>query len=233
MVLFDRLIHQIKDILPPDRKIFSYEKSAIGQADRNSILLLKDTAFELGGSQKQCVSTMAVTSSLRFHNSIYLYGQDLFEIKGDNDFGKIVLLEIDDLDEDTAFEKIKELELVRYKFCPEGFMTRASALSMREQIRVSKRAVTQKISFADYGSALIEEYLNHPIVKSVEIIFLTEFDRFDELIMVADKIKNTTSALNHILDNAVFDCPACNLREICDEIDGMKELHKKSIINKK
>lgn len=227
MVLFDRLIHQIEDILPPDRKTFAYGKPVLCRADRNSILFLKDTAFELGGSQRQCVSTMAVTSSIHFSNSSYLYGKDLYEIKEDNDFGKIVLLEIDDIDEDTAFDKIKELELVRYKFCPEGFMTRASALSMREQIRVSKRAVTQKISFADYGSALIAEYLNHPIVKSVEIIFLTEFDRFDELIMLADKIKNTTSALNHILDNAVFDCSACNLKEICDEIDGMKELHKK------
>ncbi len=103
-------------------------------------------------------------------------------------------------------------------------MTRASALSMREQIRVSKKAVKKGITFADYGSVLLQEYLKNPIVKSAQIIFITQFEKFDELLMLADKIKSTTSALNHILDN-VFDCSTCNLKEICDEVEGMKELH--------
>ncbi|MCH5321695.1 MAG: hypothetical protein J1E36_08005 [Eubacterium sp.] len=227
MILFNQLIEQINGILPPVDKKFPYEKSRLEQADKNSILFLKDTAFELGGSQKPCISTMAVTSSIHFDNSTYLYGKDLPEIKEDNAFGKIVFLEIEDIDEDTAFDKIKELELVRYNFCPEGFMTRASALSMREQLRVSKKALKKKISFKDFGNALVGEYLKNPIVKSVQIIFITEFDKFDELLMLADKIKSTLSALNHILDNVIFDCSSCNLKEICDEVDGMKELHMK------
>ena len=227
MVLFDGLIKQINGILPQEGKRFPYEKSRLERGDRNAILLLKDTAFELGGSQKPCVSTLAVSSGLRFDNCVRLYGRDLPEIKGDSAFGKIVFLEIEDIDEETAFDKIKELELVRYNFCPQGFMTRASALSMREQLRVSKKAVKSKISFADYGNAIIEEYLKKPIVKSAEVIFITEFDKFHELLMLADKVKSTLSALNHILDNVIFDCSTCNLKPICDEVDGMKELHMK------
>jgi CO dehydrogenase/acetyl-CoA synthase beta subunit len=174
---------------------------------------------------------MAVTSSNHFDNNTVLYGKDIFEIKEDSAFGKIVFLEIDNIDEETAFNKIKELELVRYNYCPEGFMTRASALNMREQIRVSKKAIKKKISFEDYGNALIEQYLQNPIVKSVQIIFITDFDKFDELYLIADKIKNTTSALNHILDNVIFDCKSCNLKEICDEVEGMKELHMKKAKN--
>ena len=230
MVLFNQLINQIKEILPPCDKKFPYKRSGLRRSDKNSILLLKDTAFELGGSQKPCVSTMAVTSSIHFENCVRLYGRDLCEIKDDNAFGKIVFLEIEDIDEDSAFDKIKELELVRYNFCPEGFMTRASALSMREQIRVSKRALKKKISFADFGNALIEEYLKNPIVKSAEIMFITEFDKFDELLILADKIRSTTSALNHILDNIIFDCSTCNLKEICDEVDGMREFHMKRAV---
>ncbi|MDE5872919.1 MAG: carbon monoxide dehydrogenase, partial [Lachnospiraceae bacterium] len=79
----------------------------------------------------------------------------------------------------------------------------------------------------DLGRSLIDEYLKNPIVKSVQIIFITQFDKFDELLMLADKIKSTTSALNHILDNILFDCSTCNLKEICDEVEGMKELHMK------
>ena len=227
MVLFDGLIKQINEMLPQEGKRFSCGKSRLNRGDRNSILLLKDTAFELGGSQKPCVSTLAVSSDIGFDNSVRLYGKDLYEIKEDCAFGKIVFIEIEDIDEETAFDKIKELELVRYNFCPEGFMTRASALSMREQLRVSKKALKSKVSFADLGNSLIEEYLKNPIVKSVQIIFITEFEDFHALLMLADKIKSTLSALNHILDNVIFDCSTCNLKPICDEVEGMKELHMK------
>ncbi|MCM1285971.1 MAG: hypothetical protein NC213_05640 [Acetobacter sp.] len=227
MNLYNSLINQIKNLLPEKSgKRFSYEKPKLKKGDKNQILFLNETAFELGGSQTHCVSTMAVSSSMEFDNSVLLYGKDLYELKKDNEFGKIILLQIEDIDEETAFDTIKEIELVRYNYSPVGFMTRASALSMREQIRISKNIVKKKISFKDYGNALIEEYLKNPIVKSVQIIFITDFDnKFDELYMTADKIKSTTSALNHILDNVMFDCSTCNLKEICDEVEGMKELH--------
>lgn len=227
MNLYNSLINQIKSLLPEaEGKRFSYEKSSLKKGDKNQILFLNETAFELGGSQTHCLSTMAVSSSMEFDNSVLLFGKDLYQLKKDNEFGKIVLLQIDDIDEETAFDIIKDIELVRYNYCPEGFMTRASALSMREQLRVSKGIVKKKISFKDYGNALIEEYLKNPIVKSVQIIFITDFDgKYNELYLLADKIKSTTSALNHILDNVMFDCSTCNLKEICDEVEGMKELH--------
>lgn len=227
MNLYNSLINQIKNLLSEFKgKRFSYEKSPLKRGDKNQILFLNETAFELGGSQTRCISTMAVSSSMEFDNSVILFGRDLYQLKNDNEFGKIVLLQIDDIDEETAFDTIKDIELVRYNYCPEGFMTRASALSMREQLRVSKSIIKKKISFKDYGNALIEEYLKNPIVKSVQIIFITDFNgKYNELYLLADKIKSTTSALNHILDNVMFDCSTCNLKEICDEVDGMKELH--------
>lgn len=228
MTLYDSFIKRIFEILPDNCKKFGCEKSKLKSSGKNSILLLRDTAYELGGSQKPCVSTTVVTSSMSFDNSVLLYGRDIPEIKTDCCFGKIVLLQIDDIDEEQAFDKIKELELVRYNYCPEGFMSRASALTLREQLRVSKKAVKKGVSFKDYGSALIEQYLKNPIVKSVQIIFLTEFDDFNELVLISDKIRSTTSALNHILDNVLFDCSTCNLKGICDEVEGMKELHMKN-----
>lgn len=229
MTIYDNFIKQIKNLLPAGER-FSCRKANIAKGDKNNILFAKDTAYELGGSQKPCVSTIAVTDSMTFENSITLIGKDLFEIKEDSPFGKIIFIEINDSDEksdDETFSQIKNLEMLRYNFHLDGFMTRASALNMREQIRVSKKAVKNKITFADYGSAIIEEYLKNPIVKSVEIIFITDFDKFRELTSLAEKIKETTSALNHILDNVIFDCSSCNLKEICDEVEGMKELHMK------
>lgn len=227
MDLYNSLINQIKNLLPEiEGKRFPFEKSHLKKGDKNQILFLNETAFELGGSQTHCLSTMAVSSSIEVENGVLLYGKDLYKLKKDTEFGKIVLLQIDDIDEEIAFDTIKNIELVRYNYCPEGIMTRASALSMREQLRVSKDIVKKKVSFADYGSALIEEYLKNPVVKAVQIIFITDFNgRYNDLYMLADKIKSTTSALNHILDNVMFDCSTCNLKEICDEVEGMKELH--------
>lgn len=228
MTLYDKFINQIFEILPSEIIEFDYEKSPLESGDKNSILLLRDTAYELGGSQMPCVSTTVVSSKIRFNDSVCLFGKDLYEIKQDCPFGKLVFLEIRDIPEEQAFEKIKELEQVRYNFSPKGFMSRASALNLREQIRVSKNSIKNGVTFKDYGNALIDAYKKNPLVKSVKIVFLTKFTDFDTLYMLCDKIKSTTSALNHIFDNVLFDCSSCNLKAICDEVDGMKELHMKN-----
>lgn len=228
MVLYDNMIKDIMDLLPAEFREFPHKKTNFKNVGKNSVLLKKDTAFELGGSQTRCVNTLAITSTYRFENTVALYGPDLTEIKGDVPFGKIVFAEVADVDNDTdddLFGEVKKLEAVRYSYCPEGFMARASAIDMREQIRVSKKAVKSKITFQDYGSAVIDEYLKNPIVKSVKVIFITEGNVLGDLHTIAWRIKDTTSALNHILDNVLFDCSTCNLKAICDEVEGLKEIH--------
>lgn len=227
MTLYNTFINNISQLLQPQSKKLEASKS-ISRGNKNDILLLKDTAYELGGSQQTCVCTTAVTSTMQFDNGVYLVGRDLCQIKKDCTFGKIVFIQTAEFDDDdTAFDTIKELEGMCYRFSAEGFMSRSSALNMREQIRVSKKAIKRKLSFGDYGKALVDEYLNNPAVKSVQIYFVTDFDGYDELIRNAHKIKETTSALNHILDNILFDCSTCNLKGLCDEVEGMKELHMK------
>lgn len=227
MVIFNSFIEKLKSLTADAKELPSL--CHIEEGSQNDIIFTKDTAFELGGGTLPCVSTLAVSSDMSFSNKCYLLGKDLGEIKNDMPFAKIVLLEIDDIDgDDEAFNRIRELEQVRYKFFAKHFMTRVSAFSMREQIRVDKKAIKQGLSLADFGNAIIKEYQKFPYVKSVEIIFVTEFDDFNELNEVAQKIKDTTSALNHIFDNVLFDCSSCNLKPICDEVEGMKELHMKN-----
>ena len=227
MVLYDGFINRLSELVE-DKKELPRSIKELQNGSKNDIIFGRDTAFELGGSQKSCVSTLAVSSNMHFSNMAYLVGRDLPQITGDFPFGKIVLVEIDEqTDDDTAFNTVKELEQVKYKFYVRDFMTRASALNMREQIRVGKNAVKSGVSFADYGQKLIDTFLQNEKVKSVEVVFLTDFDGYKELNSVAEKIKETTSALNHILDNVMFDCSTCNLKPICDEVEGMKELHQK------
>ncbi len=229
MRLYNNLINEIKCDLKGARQLFSTK--TLNTSDKSSVIFMSDTAFELGGGQKPCVSSLAVTNDIEFSDSIFLLGDDLPQIKADSPFGKFVFIQIEEFEnEQDTFDKIKELEALRYRLNVDGFMTRASALNMREQIRVSKQAIKSKTSLADYGKTLLNEYLNFPYVKSAEIFFVTEFSDFEKLNSVAKKISQTTSALNHIFDNVMFDCSTCNLKKICDEVDGLKELHLKSII---
>ncbi len=229
MRLYNNLINEIKSILNNSIRLNS-NKISLNVSDKNSVIFLSDTAFELGGNQKPCVSSLAITNDIVFSNSVYLLGNDLDKIKTDSPFGKFVFIQVEEFEnEQNTFDKIKELESLRYRLNVDGFMTRASALNLREQIRVSKNAIKSGVTFAEYGKALLNEYLKFPYVKSAEIYYVTEFDDFEALNQIAKKINQTTSALNHIFDNVMFDCSTCNLKEICDEVDGLKELHLKNI----
>ena len=228
MRLYNNLINEIKCNLNDANSVSS--EISLNVSNKNSVIFLSDTAFELGGNQKPCVSSLAVSSDMVFSNSVFLQGNDLNEINADSPFGKFVFIEVEDFpDEQDTFNKIKELEALRYHLNVDGFMTRASALNMREQIRVSKKAIKSGVTFGDYGNALLKEYLKFPYVKSAEIYFVTDNCDFENLNSVTKKISQTTSALNHIFDNVMFDCSTCNLKEICDEVDGLKELHLKAV----
>lgn len=228
MRLYNNLINELKELLIASKPLKNGK--LLNTSNKNSVIFLSDTAFELGGKNKPCISGLAVSSDIEFSNSIYLMGNDLNEIKSDSPFCKFVFIQIEDFeDEQNTFNKIKELEAIRYHLSVDGFMTRASALNMREQIRISKKAIKSGVTFADYGNTLLQEYLKFSYVKSAEIYFVTDFNDFEKLNTVAKKTSQTTSALNHIFDNVMFDCSTCNLKEICDEVDGLKELHLKTV----
>ena len=227
MKLYNNLINEIKEKLSSSKTL--PKGNSLDVNNKNSVIFLSDSAFELGGSQKPCVSSLAVSNDIVFSNSVHLLGDDLNQIKTDSPFSKFVFIQIENFEnEQETFNKIKELEALRYHLSVDGFMTRASALNMREQIRVSKNAIKSDVSFADYGNTLLQEYLKFSNVKSAEIYFVTDFNDFEKLNSIAKKISQTTSALNHIFDNVMFDCSTCNLKEICDEVDGLKELHLKN-----
>ena len=228
MRLYNNLINEIKDGIDISKVLLRGKNLDI--SNKNSVIFLSDTAFELGGNNKPCVSSLAVSSDIEFSNSVKLLGNDLDKIQSDSPFAKFVFVQIEDFEnEQDTFNKIKELEALRYHLNVDGFMTRASALNMREQVRVSKKAIKSGVTFADYGQTLLNEYLKFSYVKSAEIYFITNYDDFEKLNSVAKKISQTTSALNHIFDNVMFDCSTCNLKEICDEVDGLKELHLKTV----
>ena len=192
--------------------------------------MLRDAAFELGGSGCPSASyTCATTSGLISEDEILLYGPDLPEITGDCAFAKIVLLETEDLgeaeDSEKAYQAIRNLEFVRYHVFPIGYMVRVSSESNREQVRVSKKVVRAGIRFAYVGGTYIRKYKAIPGVKHVRVIFVTDEKIVNALQPFAGKVDDITKTLTHILDGLPTDCGHCSLKPVCDEVEGMRELH--------
>ena len=93
-------------------------------------------------------------------------------------------------------------------------------------VRVSKEAVSHGINFAAVGQGLINAYRKRPEVEAVSIYFVTEQD-IDYIFLKSEahRCEQITDSLNNIFNGLTMDCSTCSSRELCDEIDGLRQLH--------
>ncbi len=199
----------------------------------NQLIMMKESAYELGGDNKPAVNYACISSDdYVTEDEIWVYGKDLNEINGSVSFARIVLVKVDSLkgegEEDTEplFRAIQDIDFVKYHVYPKGYMIRSSSDSFREQVRVSKDAVKKGISFEQVGNSYIKEYKKNPNVLAVRVIFATVDDAdYAEMRKDAKKVRDITKTLSRILEGMSTDCHSCSLKEICDEVEGLKELH--------
>ena len=232
MELYNSLIGETKALFEKlPRKAWDYNpKGAWASNDSSELVLQKDAAYELGASGKGSANYVLFTSSgeLVEKDQVILCGKDLREIKGDCDFARIVLLRIGVLDDDdeAVYRTLRDIEFAKYHVYPQGYMVRISPESYREQVRVSREAVRKGISFQALGDSYIAEYKKNPNVINATVIFLTDpaadYAAFKAL---AKKSADVTGTLTHIFEGLPTDCSVCALKDICDEVEGMKELH--------
>ena len=232
MKLYDNLIDGTMEELASGqcRKISFDGNKAWNCLENSEFIMQRDAGLELGGAGKPSVNYTCVTTSGKIaEDEILVYGKDINEIKGDTAFARIVILETEDLGEDEdqekAFQAIRNLEFVRYHVFPKGYMVRVSSQSNQEQVRISNEALKGGINFARVGAAYIKKYKEVSQVKKVRVIFVTETDLVDKLRPNADKVDAITRTLTHILDGLPTDCGHCNMKPVCDVVDGMRELH--------
>ena len=103
------------------------------------LVMLRDAAFELGGGDKPAVNFTCVTTSptLIPKDEILVFGPDLGELKGDCAYARVALLRVGDIEsddeEDTeqAFRAIQDMDFVKYRVFPKGYMIRTSSESSR------------------------------------------------------------------------------------------------------
>ncbi len=211
---------QLVEGLP--QKKFPYEKSdSWNDIGYNEVILQRDTAFELDGVGFNLITTEPTT------DEVVVIGNDIPDIGGNSKFVRLCIISLDEAeDAQKTYNLIRKVEYTKYHVFPEGYMIRTASRSHKEAVRVSNNALKNGIDFKKIGNLLINKYKENEAVKGVKVLFITDpttdFKKFEE---IACKNNDITETLNHVMNSVNFDCDTCKLKPICDEVEGMKELH--------
>lgn len=223
MNFFDSLIEDVSVLISGfGQKKYPYDiDNARNDTEYSQVILQRDTAYELNGTGMSLVTSSAIS------DGIIVVGDDLSEIKTDRKFARISIVQTADMeDEQKAYNLIRKIEYVKYHCFPEGYMIRTSSSSHKEAVRVAKSALKDGISFESIGNLMINKYKEIDAVRGVKIIFVTVPDAdYDAFFRIAEKNNSITKTLNHVMNTVSFDCDTCNLKAVCDEVEGMRELH--------
>ena len=232
MDLYNSLINDTRAQLEGlSAKVWNYAPADCwADTGASELVLQRDAAYEMGALGKGSANYVLFTSSSELvdKDQVILYGPDMGQIKGDCDFARIVLLRVGVLDDDdeAVYRTLKDIEFAKYHVYPEGYMVRMSPESSREQVRVSKKALGKGISFRSVGASYVAEYKKDANVLNATVIFITDPKAdYAALQAAAKKASAVTGTLTHILEGLPTDCSICALKDICDEVEGMKELH--------
>lgn len=223
MNFFDSLICEVSALTGASQKtIYPYnEKSVWTDVGYSQVILQRDTAFELDGVGFNLFTSAAV------ENGIVVVGDELSAIAEKRKFARVCIVQLEKNDDEQEYYKtIKKADYVKYHHFPDGYMIRTTSRSHKESVRVAKSALKKGISFEKVGNLLINKYRENPKVKAVKVIFITAPKAdYKSLEAMAEKSTAITETLNHIMNSVKFDCDSCNLKPVCDEVEGMKELH--------
>lgn len=226
MKFFDSLINDVQSCMSQFSQIvYPFDKTkASNDTGYSQVILQRDTAFELSGTG------LSLVTSSDIRDGIIVVGDDLSEIKDNRKFARISIVQTDDVeDEQKAYNLIRKIEYVKYHVFPEGYMIRTASSSHKESVRVAASALKDGISFESIGNLMIKKYKEIDAVRGVKIIFVTVPDAdYDLFFRIAEKNNDITKTLNHVMNTVNFDCDTCNLKAVCDEVEGMRELHFKN-----
>ncbi len=206
-------------------------------AGKNNMILRSDMAYELGGAETPLPAmgrtVITVDETLVPRDEVLLLGRDLPDIKEECPYARLTVALVNEEkmgEGDALYNAIRDIEYVRYHVNPKGFMMRVSTSHNRESVRVSKEALHSGLNFAAVGKSFIDTLHKNPRVKAVKVIFITDprFD-FDLLKNELKKAEDITKTIDHVFKDLTMDCNICNLKEVCDEVEGLRELHFKNV----
>lgn len=232
MKLYDEILKVCRELLETkESRSLSVGEAGWPEVSDRSMILRRDMAWELGGEGLPAIGCTLITANpdLVLADGITLLGKDLPEICSDVPYGRVAAVRVDEaiLGEGQAlYQAIRNLEYTRYHVYPEGFMMRISSFRQKESVRVSREALERGLDFAKTGNQMIAAFHQNPMVQAVQIYYVTaeDFD-YKALEQKVKEAEGITQTIDHILKTGIMDCGACSLQKVCDEVEGLRELH--------
>jgi CO dehydrogenase/acetyl-CoA synthase beta subunit len=231
MELFEPVIQGLRSFIreaPQAKSWVGNPRSPWPGGGTRNIVLKDDVGLELGGPTGKSLSCLVWTHDLLnvSDGRITLIGPDFSESMGGiRPLGKVVLVGVEGFTEQNAYERHREMDLLRYDLDLQGFMIRAVSRHMNEWCRVSKSAVEQGFSAHILGSSLMELFRKKAYVRAVEILFVTsslnDLKRLEEL---TESTVRTISAMNKMAGEMDFDCDECEYQDVCDDAEDLKKM---------
>lgn len=229
MKLYEEIIAQWQSLLDglPVRSL----PLSDGWPDTGSrnMILRSDMAYELGGESLPALGATAVTVGGLSRDELLLCGPDLPEIRENVPYARLTIASVKDNlpDQGSAlYQAIKKIDFVRYHVNPQGFMTRISAIQGRESARVSRDALKKGLTFSQAGGLMVKSYHENPQIQAVRLVYITDpAFPFGALEKTIQKSRKITRAIDHAMTAAMTDCNVCSLKKVCDEVEGIRQLH--------
>ncbi len=227
--IFDGMMQEIQNVLDQsgcEPRDLSVNKEWKKQTD-GELILRSDMAYELGGGEYPAYSGTVFLSGAG-QDQVLLYGPDLPEITQDVPYTRLAVIGIaDHIQADQAgYDRMKQIEYTRYRMQMAGYMMRISAARHREMVRISRKELKAGINLAQVGASMVAAYHSHPDVEWVRIYFVTtpvvNCQQLEHQVMLADGVMES---LNEIFQNLEMNCGSCGLRTVCDEVEGLREMH--------
>ena len=215
MKLFDDTVEKLIDFIKKNQELgrsiehYAQYPVAWSKASTKDIVLGSDVGVELGHPKEESVSFLIWTDKkdLIKDDRITIIGPDVFESKGKSlSFGKVTMVCVKGFNEENAYERHQEMDLIRHKLSLKGYMTRAISQYMREWSRISKEAVDNGFSFTILGSSLMEQLKQMEFVTSTETLFVTAAKAdVTYLKTIGDRVERSIKAITKMSEEIDFD----------------------------
>ncbi len=237
-MIFDNYFAQLSELVQSDElnkksRTFAYNEARSWPRGEAQIIFNTDTAIELGNPRTDSTAFIIWTDDTGKINDeqITIIGPELNECNLNQiAFGKIIKLAGPGFTDDNSYERYQEMNMLKFKTNLDGYMLRAIPQENKEWSRVSKKALQSGFSLQLLGNELIREFRKLDYVDRVEIIFITSSkEDVQKFKPIGEKVGKITSAMNKMFENLEFDCASCNFADVCKEVDGLREMHQKTL----
>lgn len=236
MKIFDLTIDHVRELLGElseanRTRVSSFEQGRTWpRGERGEIVLGEDTALELGHPRAESVAFLMWTDSLEKvrDGRITVIGPELGELDrgAQVPFGKVTLIGGHGFDEVNGYERWQKMDELRLSLNLRGHMLRAVPQQNREWSRISTEALKDGLSLEAIGNELLRTYRELDFVDAAEVVFITSSAAdVRRLQPSGERARKITSAMNTIFEDLEMDCGSCELSEVCDDIEGLREMH--------